>query len=137
MCLTSCFVYGVKDEAAGCVRLGLEDNTLMPETGKGPYFFFLLEGGGGGGEGISLKQNIFEKIFEGEIFIRIQSTVVFHLFCEISLYSEVTFKSIKEPDDTVQEALDLRTQGLGDELWKGGVKFICSSTLVECVLRFS
>ena len=122
----------MKDEAAGCVRLGLEDNPLMPETKKRAIFLFFVGGGG-----ISLKQNIIENIFEGEIFIRIQSTIVFHLFCEISLYCEVTFKSIKEPDDTLQEALDLRTQGLGDELWKGGVKFICSSTLVECGSRFS
>ena len=43
---------------------------------------------------------IFLKTFEGELFIRSQTTTPLQIFCELSLYSQVIFKSMRVADDT-------------------------------------
>ena len=40
------------------------------------------------------------KTFEGEMFIRSQITTLLQIFSELSLYSQVIFKSMKVADDT-------------------------------------
>ena len=42
----------------------------------------------------------FWKIFEGEMLTRGQTTTLLQIFCELSLYSQVIFKSMKVADDT-------------------------------------
>ena len=41
----------------------------------------------------------FEKIAEGEMLVRTQSTTLFQIFCKIILYFLVIFKSMKELDN--------------------------------------
>ena len=45
-------------------------------------------------------KGIFWKIFEGEMLIRSQTTTLLQIFCELLLYSQVSFKSMKVADDT-------------------------------------
>ena len=45
-------------------------------------------------------KSIFRKIFEGEMLIRSQTTTLLLIFCELLLYSQVIFKSMKVADDT-------------------------------------
>ena len=49
---------------------------------------------------ILLKKTFFLKTFEGEKLIRSQTTILVQIFCELSLYSQVIFKSMIVADDT-------------------------------------
>ena len=42
------------------------------------------------------------KIFEGKMFTRSQTTTPLQIFCQLLLYSQVIFKSIRVADDTFQ-----------------------------------
>ena len=44
-------------------------------------------------------KSIFRKIFEREMLTRCQTTTLLRIFCELSLYSKVIFKSMKAADD--------------------------------------
>ena len=46
------------------------------------------------------QKSIFLKTFQGEMLIRSQTTIRLQIFCELSLYSQVIFKSMKASDDT-------------------------------------
>ena len=48
----------------------------------------------------SSQKRFYQKIFEGEMFIRILPTTLFQIFCENLLYFQVIFKSMKIADDT-------------------------------------
>ena len=41
------------------------------------------------------------KIFEGEMLIRNQITTLLQIFCDLSLYSQVIFESMRIADDTL------------------------------------
>ena len=45
-------------------------------------------------------KSIFWKIFEGEMLIRCQITTLLQIFCELLLYSQIIFRSMKVADDT-------------------------------------
>ena len=45
-------------------------------------------------------KSIYLKIIEGEMLIRSQTTTLLQIFYELSLYSQVIFKSMKVADDT-------------------------------------
>ena len=51
-------------------------------------------------ENILLNKGISFKTFEREMLIRSQITTLLQIFCELSLYSQVIFKSMKAADDT-------------------------------------
>ena len=51
------------------------------------------------------QKSIFLKTFEGEMLIRSQTTTLLQIFCEMLLYSQVIFKSMKLADDYLQERL--------------------------------
>ena len=44
----------------------------------------------------------FQKIFEGEILVTTQPTILLQTFCEFSAHSKIIFKSVTNPDDTSQ-----------------------------------
>ena len=44
-------------------------------------------------------KGIFWEIFEGEMFIISQTTTLLKIFCELSHYSRVIYKSMREADD--------------------------------------
>ena len=46
------------------------------------------------------QKNIFLKTFEGEMLIRSQTKTLIQIFCELLLYSQVIFESMKVADDT-------------------------------------
>ena len=48
----------------------------------------------------SSQKRFYQKIFEGEMFIRILPTTLLQIFCENLLYFQVIFKSMKIADDT-------------------------------------
>ena len=48
----------------------------------------------------SSQKRFYQKIFEGEMFIRILLTTLLQIFCENLLYFQVIFKSMKIADDT-------------------------------------
>ena len=51
----------------------------------------------------SSQKRFYQKIFEGEMFIRILPTTLLQIFCENLLYFQVIFKSMKIADDTFLE----------------------------------
>ena len=51
---------------------------------------------------VSVLVCIFQKTHEGEMLIRSKRSTLLQMFCELSLYTQVIFKSMREADDAVQ-----------------------------------
>ena len=51
-------------------------------------------------------QKHFGKTFEGEMLITSQTTTLLQMFCELTLYSQVIFKSLRVADDTLKRNSD-------------------------------
>ena len=57
-------------------------------------------------------KNIFRKIFDGEMFIRISIITLLQIFCKINLNSEIVVISIRDPDDNFWRDPYLSINGL-------------------------
>ena len=52
-------------------------------------------------------KGIFWEIFEGYMFIISRTTTLLQIFCELSRYSRVIFKGMREADDPFQRTLSV------------------------------